>query len=93
MARDVLMEHPVTKTTLARNLGVVMPDESDRTAVVADWHEGQQRGVLGSPHFFCGDIDVFCPSLDITKDPVERLSVVWDVSRLTEFVERCLARE
>jgi len=95
--RDALFEEgrdvsdPVTLEYLARNLGVVMPDESDRTAVVADWHEGQQRGVLGSPHFFCGDIDVFCPSLDITKDPVERLSVVWDVSRLTEFVERCLA--
>ncbi len=56
-----------------------MPDESDRAAVLADWHEGQRRGVLGSPHFFCGDTDVFCPSLDITKDPVEGLSVVRDV--------------
>ena len=52
---------------LARDLGVVMPDESDYAGVMADWHEGQRRGVLGSPHFFCGDDDVFCPSLDITK--------------------------
>ena len=96
--RDALFEEgrdisdPVTLEYLAHDLGVVMPDESDRAAVLADWDEGQRRGVLGSPHFFCGDTDVFCPSLDITKDPVEGLSVVRDVSRLTAFVERCLAQ-
>ena len=69
-----------------------MPDVTDRAAVLADWDEGQRRGVLGSPHFFCGDTDIFCPSLDITKDPVEGVSVARDVSRLTEFLERCLAQ-
>ena len=67
-----------------------MPDEFDRAAVVADWHEGQRHGVRGSPHFFCGDDDVFCPSLDITKSPVKGLSIVRDTSRLTEFLARCL---
>jgi len=96
--RDALFEEgrdisdPVTLEYLARDLGVVMADETDRAAVLADLDEGRQRGVLGSPHFFCGDIDVFCPSLDITKDPVEGLSVARDVSHLTEFLERCLAR-
>ena len=79
-----------TLTDIARDLGVVMPDESDRAGVLADWHEGQRRGVLGSPHFFCGDDDVFCPSLDITKDPVKGLSIVRDTSRLTDFLSRCL---
>jgi hypothetical protein len=69
-----------------------MPDESDRAGVLADWREGVRRGVLGSPHFFCGDTDVFCPSLDITKDPIEGLSIVRDGSRLTEFLTRCLAQ-
>ena len=81
-----------TLEDLARELGVAMPDESDSAAVVADWHEGQRRGVLGSPHFFCGDEDVFCPSLDITKDPVKGLSIVRDTSRLTEFLARCLGK-
>ncbi len=81
-----------TLENLAHDLGVVMPDETDRAGVVADWNEGGRRGVLGSPHFFCGGTDVFCPSLDITKDPVEGMSVVRDVSRLTEFLERCLAQ-
>jgi len=96
--RDALFEEgrdisdPVTLEYLAHDLGVVMPDETDRAAVLADWDEGKRRGVRGSPHFFCGDTDVFCPSLDIAKDPVEGLSVVRDVSRLTEFLERCLAQ-
>ena len=77
---------------LAHDLGVVMPDESDRADVVADWHEGVQRGVLGSPHFFCGNESVFCPSLNVTKDAVEGASIVRDVSRLTGFLERCLAQ-
>ena len=96
--RDALFEEgrdisdPGTLELLAHDLGVGPPDDSDRDAVVADWNEGRQRGVLGSPHFFCGDTDVFCPSLDITKDPVDGVSVVRDVSRLADFVERCLTR-
>ena len=96
--RDALFEegrdisNPSTLEDLTHAFGVDMPDESDRAAVVADWDEGRRRGVLGSPHFFCGDDGVFCPSLDITKDPVKGLSVVRDVSRLTAFVEQCLAR-
>ena len=96
--RDALFEEGrdisdrFTLEYLARDLGVVMPDESDRAGVLADWHEGVRRGVLGSPHFFCGDTDVFCPSLDITKDPVQGVSIVKDASRLTEFLARCLAQ-
>ena len=96
--RDALFEEgrdisdPVTLDYLAHDLGVVMPDDTDRSSVLADWDEGRRRGVLGSPHFFCGDNAVFCPSLDITKDPVGGLSVVPDVTRLTAFLERCLAR-
>jgi predicted DsbA family dithiol-disulfide isomerase len=96
--RDALFEEgqdisdPATLEELAHDLGVVMPDETDHADVVADWHEGGRRGVRGSPHVFCGGTDVFSPSLDITKDPVEGLSVVRDVSRLTAFLERCLAR-
>jgi 2-hydroxychromene-2-carboxylate isomerase len=96
--RDALFEEGrdisewATLESLARDLGVVMPDESDRAGVLADWHEGVRRCVLGSPHFFCGDTDVFCPSLDITKDPVQGVSIVKDASRLTEFLARCLAQ-
>lgn len=90
VGRDI-SDHTVLKG-LAGDFGVAMPDESDRAAVLADWHEGQQRGVLGSPHFFCGDADVFCPTLDITKDPLTGMTVTRDASRLVEFMDRCFER-
>ncbi len=86
--RDI--SDPVTLEHLAGEFGVDMPDESDRTDVVADWHAGDERGVLGSPHFFCGEADMFCPSLEITKDPERGVSIVRDASRLSQFLERCL---
>jgi predicted DsbA family dithiol-disulfide isomerase len=33
------------------------------SAVRTDWERGKARGVKGSPHFFVGDADWFCPSL------------------------------
>jgi predicted DsbA family dithiol-disulfide isomerase len=96
--RDALFEEGqdisdrVVLEYLAHDLGVVMPDESDRSDVVADWHGGIQRGVLGSPHFFCGSESVFCPSLNVTTDHIESVSIARDVSRLTGFMERCLAQ-
>jgi predicted DsbA family dithiol-disulfide isomerase len=95
--RDALFEEgrdisdPVTLGDLARDLGVALPDGSDRAAVLDDWHEGQRRGVRGSPHFFCGDTDVFCPSLDIERDPARGLSITRDAAGLRAFLERCLA--
>jgi predicted DsbA family dithiol-disulfide isomerase len=80
----------VTLEHLAHDHGTVMPDESDRADVMADWHEGKRRGVLGSPHFFCGGTDAFCPSLDITKDPVHGVTTVWNAGRLTEFLDGCI---
>jgi hypothetical protein len=35
--------------------------------VLADWSEGKARGVVGSPHFFVGDENFFCPSLAISR--------------------------
>ena len=94
--RDALFEEgrdisdPVVLEYLARDLGVALPDETDHAAVVSDWHEGGRRGVQGSPHFFCGGTDVFCPSLDISTSPGSGMSVVADAARLTAFLEACL---
>ena len=75
---------------IAGTVGVGTPDRSDAAAVLADWASGRERGVLGSPHFFCGGTDAFCPSLDITKDPDHGLAVTRDTAGLTRFVTRCL---
>lgn len=42
--------------------------ESAREAVMADWSEGRDRGVIGSPHFFAGGQGWFCPALDISHE-------------------------
>ena len=52
--RDALFEEgrdisdPVILEHLAHDLGVDMPDESDRAGVLADWDEGRRRGVRSS---------------------------------------------
>ncbi len=42
-----------------------LPGEPD--PVVEEWDLGRRRGVLGSPHYFAGDVNLFCPLLDITR--------------------------
>jgi predicted DsbA family dithiol-disulfide isomerase len=69
--------------------GVESFDAADEQAVLADWHEGKERGVKGSPHFFCGDADAFCPSLDIFKDGSGHLEVRRNMEALDAFLESC----
>jgi predicted DsbA family dithiol-disulfide isomerase len=95
--RDALFEEgldigdPDVLALIATRHGVDTPEDDDRERVLADWAEGRQRGVLGSPHFFCGDNDMFCPTLQIERDPDSHLNIVRNTERLGEFLERCLA--
>jgi predicted DsbA family dithiol-disulfide isomerase len=84
------LSQPAVLEGLADELGVSMPDETDRAAVLDDWHEGRARGVRGSPHVFCGGADLFCPALDITSDPLEGVTIRRNVARLTGFLAHCL---
>jgi len=96
LVRDALFEQgqnigdPVVLQRLADELGVGLPDEADHARVLADYAEGQQRGVKGSPHFFGRDGDVFCPSLQISRDENDQFVIAADRERLTSFVDRCL---
>ena len=94
--RDALFEHGSdisdrqVVADLAERLGLGLPDDDDREAVLADWHDGRARGVLGSPHFYCGQTSSFCPSLRISKDPQLGVSIQRDAARLTDFLQQCL---
>jgi predicted DsbA family dithiol-disulfide isomerase len=59
-AADVLLD-------IAASAGIGLPEHTEQDRVRDDWAEGQRRGVLGSPHFFVGSHDYFCPSLRIDK--------------------------
>ena len=71
--RDAFFEHGAdiadieVLEDIARKFGVELPspDAADK-AVRADWELGRRRAVRGSPHFFVGDRDWFCPSLAIS---------------------------
>jgi 2-hydroxychromene-2-carboxylate isomerase len=76
---------------LAASFGLTGPEPDDYAAVAADWNVGLTRGVLGSPHFFCGKTNLFCPSLDITQSPgSEGKTIRLNLDRLELFLGECL---
>lgn len=76
--------------SLADELGIEGPRPEDHAAVLARHEEGRRRGVIGSPHFFHGDRDAFCPSLDIQRTE-HGLVVHADTTALQEFLQRAFA--
>jgi 2-hydroxychromene-2-carboxylate isomerase len=55
-----------------------------------EWELGRARGVVGSPHFFAGGIDMFCPSLRI-ENSGGRLRVEPDQEGFERLVAACFA--
>jgi len=80
---------PAALSDIARAESIDSFDATDEQAVLADWHEGKERGVKGSPHFFCGAADAFCPSLDILKDATGHFEVERNMEVLDVFLESC----
>jgi predicted DsbA family dithiol-disulfide isomerase len=83
---------PDALSYIAQAEGIESFDATDEQAVLADLQEGKERGVKGSPHFFCGDTDAFCPSLDIFKDGTGHLQIKRDMDVLDAFLESCSRR-
>jgi predicted DsbA family dithiol-disulfide isomerase len=80
---------PAVLTEIVSRHGLQRPTEDDEQQARQDWHEGQSRGVVGSPHFFFAGRDAFCPTLDIHR--VEgRLHIAVDVETLQSFYEQVL---
>ena len=74
---------------LARAWGVPVDGRISTQAVLDEWREGIERGVKGSPHFFCRDTDAFCPSLDISSDGQGRLEIHPDLDALDTLLDHC----
>jgi predicted DsbA family dithiol-disulfide isomerase len=75
---------------VARAHGLGDARTTDDEAVRREWREGRARGVKGSPHFFCGANDVFCPSLDIGRDAEGHLQLHRSVGLLDAFLSNCV---
>ena len=58
---------------------------ADVGPVHAEWHEGQRRGVEGSPTFFVHGQRFFCPALDIRRER-GRLTIEQDELGLEQFL-------
>jgi predicted DsbA family dithiol-disulfide isomerase len=92
--RGLDVSEPDTLAAIARSFGLGTPDPDDYAIVVSEWKEGRRRDVAGSPHFFCAETSVFCPSLQISKNPQSGgRTIQTNLSRLQAFLDRCLSTE
>ena len=64
-------------------------DDNAIEQVMADWHEGEARQVIGSPHFFVEGAGFFCPSMTIERSGGV-LDIAFDSSGFDLFLERAL---
>jgi predicted DsbA family dithiol-disulfide isomerase len=79
---------PAVLLDIASAAGIPLPERGCRQQVLDDWREGQERGVVGSPHFFVGGDSYFCPTLDITKVD-GHLRITRDEAGLSGFLDEC----
>jgi predicted DsbA family dithiol-disulfide isomerase len=92
--RDALFEdgldvsNPDVLADIGRSYGV-RAEPADDVAVIEEWHEGQRRGVAGSPYFFAGGQGFFCPSLEISHDG-DDLRITRDIEGLNRFLDAAL---
>lgn len=85
------ISRPEVLSELSESLGVGPFGAADHEAVQRDWEVGVRRGVRGSPHFYCGGVDAFCPSLDISRGADGALTVTKDMALLDRFLAGCFA--
>lgn len=70
----------------------VPPAEWSRAAVDTEHALGRARGVKGSPHFFVGTSESFCPTLRIARSGAH-LHIAMQRERLRSWLSSCLVPE
>ncbi len=92
--RDALFErgrdisNPAVLAELAAERDLPAPATSPSQQVSDDYREGLRRNVTGSPDFWLGGEEFFCPSLDLDHDPMGDLTASFDTSGLARFISR-----
>lgn len=93
--RDALFEHglDIGKAAVLRDIATAHdldPAEIDPEAPLAEYAEGIERGVVGSPYFIVDGQGFFCPSLDI-KNVNGHFEITADPGAFTAFMAAALA--
>ncbi len=79
---------PEVLAEVAHRRGLPAPATDASETVRADYDDGKARGVRGSPDFWVGDDEFFCPSLSIGHDDDGALTAEFDPDGLREFIDR-----
>ncbi len=87
--RGADISDPATLAEIARAHGLAAPSTGHCADpdVVGDWTEGKRRGVRGSPDFWVGETEFFCPALDLSHDDAGALVADFDPAGLSRFIE------
>ena len=72
---------------IAGDHGLESPARDPLPQVLADYEEGQRRGVRCSPDFWVGTSEFFCPALNLTRDDEAHLHSEIDPDGLRRFIE------
>ena len=88
--RGLDVSDPEILDRLADEVGAPAPTADDEATVRAAFEDGRARGVQGSPHWFTGDADFFCPSLRIEHGD-DGLDISYDEDGFRRFVAAAFA--
>ena len=94
--RDALFEEgrnvgdSAVLSSVANEFGLEPPSNDVDARVQADYEEGQRRGVRGSPDFWLGDKEFFCPALTLGHDD-DGLTAEFDTDGLGNFLDHVRA--
>jgi predicted DsbA family dithiol-disulfide isomerase len=87
--RDV--SAPEVLADVAGQFHLQPPGDEPAASVTGDYAEGKRRGVRGSPDFFIGDDEFFCPSLDLGHDDDGTLTSRFDADGLRQLIATAAA--
>jgi predicted DsbA family dithiol-disulfide isomerase len=79
---------PSVLAAIADRHGLPAPAVEACDAVRSDYELGRRRGVTGSPHFWVGEENFFCPALDLGHDQDGNLTARLDTDGLARFFAR-----
>ena len=91
--RDAVFEQgldiadPTVLDAVAAGHSVGPVTDAHRERVLADWADGKERGVIGSPHFIVSTEGFFCPGLDISHDD-EGFHIAPDIEGFGAFLDQ-----